>query len=78
MKKTILSKLIVSDKQGFSFSNSNVELELEINHEENEKKIIRSGYGRCTVKYCECYGYKPNNPKNEYCSVCGHNYSMHY
>lgn len=39
---------------------------------------IKSGYGACFVKYCTCTGWKPNNPKNDYCKNCGHHWSQHY
>lgn len=34
-----------------------------------------SGSGRC--KACACRGYRPNNPKNDYCKDCGHSWYMH-
>jgi hypothetical protein len=34
-----------------------------------------AGSGRC--KSCGCKGYRPNNPKNDYCKDCGHSWYMH-
>jgi hypothetical protein len=34
------------------------------------------GYGAC--RSCDCPGYKPNRPKDDYCRVCGHSYYQHY
>jgi hypothetical protein len=34
-----------------------------------------AGSGRC--KACSCRGYRPNNPKNDYCHDCGHSWYMH-
>lgn len=34
-----------------------------------------AGSGRC--KACGCKGYRPNNPKNDYCKDCGHSWYMH-
>lgn len=34
-----------------------------------------AGSGRC--KACGCKGYRPNNPKNDYCRDCGHSWYMH-
>lgn len=36
---------------------------------------IKNGYGWC--RSCGCKGYRPNQPKNEYCKDCGHHYSRH-
>jgi len=34
-----------------------------------------AGSGRC--KACDCPGYRPNNPKDDYCRDCGHSWYMH-
>ena len=34
-----------------------------------------AGSGRC--KACGCRGYRPNNPKDDYCRDCGHSWYMH-
>jgi len=34
-----------------------------------------AGSGRC--KSCGCKGYRPNDPKNDYCKDCGHSWYMH-
>lgn len=40
--------------------------------------LVTDGYGACFIKYCTCKGWKPNNPKNNYCKNCGHHWSQHY
>lgn len=40
-----------------------------------ENGPIAAGSGRC--KSCGCKGYRPNNPKNDYCKDCGHSWYMH-
>lgn len=52
--------------------------------EQLDKQILRfsisinlpkDGYGAC--KSCSCKGWKPNNPKNDYCRECGHHWTQH-
>jgi hypothetical protein len=33
------------------------------------------GYGSCRA--CGCKGWIPNQPKNDYCKNCQHNWEMH-
>ncbi len=33
------------------------------------------GYGACNA--CDCRGYRPNDPKNDYCRDCGHSWWNH-
>ena len=35
----------------------------------------QAGYGRC--KSCDCSGYRPNDPKNNFCRDCGHHFDQH-
>ena len=39
---------------------------------------IKNGYGACKASGCGCNGYKPNDPLNDYCRVCGHHWERHY
>ncbi len=34
-----------------------------------------AGYGRCRA--CTCTGYVPNDPKNNFCKTCEHNFDQH-
>ncbi len=36
----------------------------------------KNGYGSC--KSCNCKGWVPNHPKNDYCKNCGHHWSQHW
>jgi hypothetical protein len=36
---------------------------------------IKNGYGNC--KSCNCKGYIPNYPKDDYCKNCGHHWERH-
>ena len=38
----------------------------------------QNGYGACKADGCNCNGYKPNDPKNDYCRVCGHHWTRHW
>lgn len=40
------------------------------------KKTPLAGYGSCRA--CDCKGWIPNQPKNNYCKNCGHHYDRHY
>jgi hydrogenase maturation factor HypF (carbamoyltransferase family) len=43
---------------------------------EELKSKINNGYGAC--KSCNCRGWQPNNPKNNYCKNCGHHWTQHH
>jgi hypothetical protein len=50
----------------------------EQNNINNISIEIKNGYGACKAYGCGCNGYKPNDPKNEYCRVCGHHWERHW
>lgn len=53
-------------------------MEPTTSHQCRSVKLLDSpiaGSGPC--KACDCRGYKPNDPKNDYCKVCGHSWYMH-
>ena len=35
-----------------------------------------NGYGRCHS--CNCQGWIPNNPPNDYCNYCKHHWERHW
>lgn len=40
------------------------------------ESIPLAGYGSCRA--CDCKGWIPNDPKNNYCKNCGHHYDRHH
>jgi hypothetical protein len=49
--------------------------EIEQRKIQNISETIKSGYGAC--RSCDCKGWKPNYPKNDYCKNCGHHWERH-
>ena len=61
----------IQEEQDWSIINQQITID-------DHSKKIKSGYGSCFIKYCTCTGWRPNNPKNDFCKNCGHHWSQHY
>lgn len=44
----------------------------------NTSGEIKNGYGACKASGCGCNGFKPNDPKDDYCRVCGHHWTRYW
>lgn len=74
--ETFLSKILILDNMEKE-KNISRTTTLQNNFSDTSTKI-KNGYGACKADGCRCNGYKPNDPKNDYCRVCGHHWTRHW